>query len=841
VRRATIASILAHKLRLVSTALAVIVGVAFVTGTLILSDTLTATFDSLFAETTQGIDLVVQGPEESADPLTGQRDPVPAGAVDVVAAVDGVAAVGPEVQGFAQLVTADGETAGGFGPPTLGINASTIELETPQVREGRFPEDAREIAVDAGTAASQDLSLGDVVGVVVEGPVQDYTVVGTVGFGDLDNLAGATLVVFQADHAFELYGQDGFSALTVIAEDGADLEALQAEVAAALGDGLEVATREQAADDASAQIAEGLGFFTTALLVFAGVALFVGAFLIANTFSIIVAQRTRELALLRAVGASRRQVMTSVLAEALATGVVGALGGFLLGVGLARGLYVLLDAFGLSLPQGDLVVSSGTFLVSSVLGTLLTTLVAVVPAARATRVLPVTALQAVAAPPPPRGGRVRYVIGGLLAAGGIAGLAVALAGDGDLPTVGGAAVVTLLGASLLAPLVTRPLLAGLGRPLAAARGVQGQLAAENALRSPRRTAATASALMIGLALVSFIAIMAASFTRSVEVIFEESFVGDFQIAPMGFVPGLGDPGAGLVEAIGAVDGVHVATTQRFGVAQVDGVDVFLGGYDPDVVGEVLSVAVVDGGEDGLLATGLAISEDVAEGEGLGVGDPVEIVLRGEAVELVIGAVYESNPVVGGWSVAEDALGADALGFAAILVDLDDDADAVAARRLVEAELEAYPSLELMDLTEVKASITGQVNQLLGLVTALLGLSVLVALFGIVNTLGLSVFERTRELGLLRAVGASRAQVRSMIRWEAVLIALLGAVFGLVIGVLFAWVVIAAIGGDAGLELAIPAGQLVGGLVAAALAGVVAAIIPARRASRIDVLRAIEAQ
>lgn len=841
--RTTLATIATHKLRLLSTSIAIVVGVAFVTGTLILSDTLRNTFAELFSQTTAGVDVAVRGPEDTADPFTGRRDGIPTTLVDQIAAVEGVAVVAPEVEGSAQLIAADGEPiGGGAGPPTLGFSTpADPALETPQLREGAFPVRPGEIAIDVGTAEAQGIAVGDPVDVVIDGPLESMTVTGLVGVGDLDNLAGATLVLLDTQTAFERWGEEGYQTIYVIAVDGVDPIALRNDVAAAVGEGLAVESGAELADSQAAGVGEALGFFTTGLLVFAGVSLFVGAFLIANTFSIIVAQRTRELALLRAVGASRRQVLGSVLGEALATGIIGSLLGFAAGVGIAEGLYILLDAFGISLPQGALVVRPSTFAVAVGLGTILTCVVALVPAVRGSRVPPVTALQAVAAPPPPRYGILRYLAGGLVFVAGIAGLALSLTNGGELAVVGGAAAVTLIGASFLAPLVTRPLLRLLGAPISAGRGIQGQLANENALRNPRRTAATASALMIGLALVAFIQILATSFTTSAEAAIDESFAGDFQIGA-GFGPPGEGPGPDLEAAIGGVDGVAVATTQRFGIAEVDGSEEFIAAFDGEELSEVLSLEYVEGDLGGFIVDGVAVSDDVAEDAGVSLGDVVTVTVDGETTELTIGAITAANPITGGWLLENGAVpgGLDALRFGGIFVALEEGADVPGARSGVEAVLEAYPTLALQDLTEVKAQITSAIGQLLGLVSALLGLSVVVALFGIVNTLGLSVFERTRELGLLRAVGATRSQVRSMIRWEAVLIAILGAVFGLVIGVLFAWIVITALTDEGVLQLTIPVLPLVGGMVAAALAGVVAAIIPARRASRVDVLRALEA-
>lgn len=849
-RRATWASILAHKVRLLSTSIAIVLGVAFVTGTLILSDTLQGTFDELFGQTTSGIDVAVRGAE--IDPFVGSEGVDPA-VVEQIAAVEGVAGVSPEVEGFAQLIGEDGEPVGGLGPPTIGISAPVDPaIENPVLREGRFPTADGELAVDAGTAEAQGIELGEEVQIVLDGPVESFTATGIVGVGDLDNLAGATLVVLDPDTAFARWGADGWSTVYAIAEEGVDPDALRDEVAAALRSGAaaalggdyQVETGEELADSQAADIGSGLSFLTTGLLVFAGVALFVGAFLIANTFSIIVAQRTRELALLRAVGASRRQVLGSVMAEALLTGVLGSLLGFALGAGLARGLYLLLDAFGIGLPEGDLVIQLSTFLTAVALGTVLTAVAAILPALRSTSVPPVAALQAVAAPPPPRYGRTRYALGGIVFAGGVAGIAISIAQDGGLIGVGAAAVVTLLGAAALAPLVTRPLLRLLGVPVAASRGIQGQLATENALRNPRRTAATASALMIGLALVSFVQIMATSFTDSAEAAIDDAFAGDFGLSRGGFQVPQPGPGAELEAAIEAIDGVAVATPQLLGFSRIDGEDVVLSLVEADQIEEVLALDYVAGDAEGFASDGLIVSEGIAESEGLAVGDRVEVTTAaGDVLDLGIGGITADSPLTAGWfaDLAAYPGDHDELPFANLFIALEDGVDPAPVRAELDALLSDYPTYQLQDLTEVKASITDQVGQLLGLLTALLLLSVVIALLGIVNTLGLSVLERIRELGLLRAVGASRAQVRSMIRWESVLIAVLGAVFGLVLGVLFAGMVLTAIADDGLLELSLPTGTLAAGLVGAALAGVLAAVVPARRASRIDILRALEAQ
>ena len=845
----TLRSIASHKLRLLGTALAIVLGVAFVTGTYVLTDTLRQAFDEVFAPITEGVDLTVQGrTDDFTEGFTGIGRPVPHELADELAALDGVAEIDAEASGFAQIIGEDGEPVGGMGPPTLGISTATNPELSADFREGRAPTAPDEVAIDAGTAEAQGLAVGDRIDIVIDGPVTTFTVVGTIGFGELDNLAGATVVLFERDFALDTYGEDGFTAVYLYTDEGTDPADLQDDVAAIVGDDFEVLTEEELSDSITADINEGLGFFTTALLVFAAVSLFVGAFLIANTFTIIVAQRTRELALLRAVGASRRQVLGSVLGEALAVGLVGSALGLLLGLAVAQGLYALLDTFGISLPSSGLVVRSTTVVVALVVGTGVTLLAALAPALRSTRVPPVAALQAVAAPPAPRYGMLRYVAGGLVLLGGIGLLLAGLFADGGIALVGAGAAVTLLGAAFLAPLVTRPLLRLLGAPLAAARGVQGQLATENALRNPRRTAATASALMIGLALVAFMSILGASITRSAQVGIDEVFLSEFQVNPSG---GFGIPGESgfseqLIADLTARDDVAVATPLYLGQFRPEpgGSTTVLGAVEADEIGQAFGLDFLDGSFAELGEGGVAVSADLADREGLAVGDTVtvEFAATGQR-DLVVRGVFDGANLDTDWLIDADTYrdNFSQLLTSSLYVKLADGVDAAQVRPELEAELAAYPTLQLQDLDEVKEQISDSIGQLLGLVSALLLLSVIIALFGIVNTLGLSVYERVREIGLLRAVGATRRQVRTMIRWESVLIALLGAVFGVVVGVLFAWMVTRALA-DLGIsQFVIPYGQVVGGVLFAAVAGVLAAIIPARRAARTDVLRALQAE
>lgn len=841
-------SILAHKLRLLSTTLSIVLGVGFIAGTYVLTDTMRAAFDELFASTTDGIDVAVRGEANFTSALAETvRPPVPVEVVDTLEAIDGVRAVSPEVAGFAVIIDDEGNPVGGQGPPTLGGNAPADEaLSSATLRDGTFPTSADEVVIDAATAEAQGYAVGDEITLVIDGPLETYTLSGIVGFGEVDNLGGATLTLFEPAHAIELYGQDGLTEIYVAAEDGVDVDGLIADIEAAVGEDLEVLTGDELAASVTAEINEGLGFFTTALLVFAGVSLFVGAFLIANTFTIIVAQRTRELALLRAVGASRRQVVMSVLLEALAVGLVGSVVGLALGLGVAEALQGVLGAFGIDLPQGDTVFAARTVVVSFIVGVGVTMLAALAPAVRSTRVPPIAALQAVAAPPSKREGVIRYVAGGIVFAIGVALLAAGLFAGGGIQAVGAGAAITLVGAALLSPLVTRPVVSVLGSPIAASRGIPGQLAKQNALRSPRRTAATASALMIGVALVSFTMILGASIQRSAVVSIDEAFLAEYQVNPANQAgpPGQSGMSVATVDRLTALDEVAVATPLSFGEFFHDGGVKFLGGVDPDVIGEVLNIEFVEGEWADLGTGGIVVSEDTAEGTGLAVGDTIDVTFATSGDQtLTVDGIFDGANIDADWVVSEEGYAANfaGSGIASIYVRLADGVSVDDARPALEGALADFPTVQLQDLDEVKQSIADQIDQLLGLLTAMLGLSIIIALFGIVNTLGLSVLERTRELGLLRAVGATRPQIRTMVRWESVLIAVLGAALGLVIGSLFGWMVVQALS-DLGIsQFVIPGARLVNAVVLAALAGVVAAIVPARRAARTDVLRALQTE
>ena len=833
--RTTLRSLLARKLRLALSGLAVVLGVSFVSGTFVLTDTLSRVFDELFAGVNAGTSVTVRGVSALGDEDAAAPPPVDEAVLDRVLAVDGVASATGRVSGYAELVV-DGAPVTSGGAPSLGVDIQPDSpLETLTLRDGAAPQGPDEVAVDKATADRVGLEVGDRVQVALREGLRDVTVTGTLGFGDADSFAGASLAAFDLASAQRLVGRPGtFSEIAVAAEDGLGDDVLAERVGAVLPAATEAVTGTQSSAESSAEIKEGLGFFTTGLLVFAGISLFVGAFLIFNTFSMLVAQRARELALLRALGASRRQVTSSVLVEALAVGLLASLVGFALGIGVAAALRALLSLLGIDLPDGELVLAPRTLLVCLLVGVGVTAVAALVPARRAARVAPVEAMRD-AGPAEERSLFRRGLLGALLLLTGVGLLAAGLT-RGTLPLVGGGAAVTFLGVATLSPLVARPVASALAAPFARL-GVPGRLGRANAVRSPRRTSATAAALMVGLALVSAVSVLGSSLKASVDKIVDSQLGADFVLTSssfQGFSPSVAD----RLRAAPEVDGVLAL---RFAQLLVDGRTGGVSGIDPRAVERVLALDVVDGDLASLDAGSLAVSADAAEELGLAVGDevPVTWARTGEA-SLRLVAVYASNEFLDDYAVVEEAVvaGTDQELLGAVLVNVREGTTPARAREAVDGAVGDLPTVRVDDRAAFVAEQSSQVDQLLNAITVLLVLSVVIAVLGIVNTLALSVVERTRELGLLRAVGLSRRQLRRMIRVESVVIALYGALLGLLVGTAFGWALVRALEEQGVSEFALPLGRLALVVVAAALAGVLAAALPARRAARLDVLAAV---
>ena len=843
--KATLKGLLAHKLRLAATALAIVLGVSFVAGTYVLTDTITASFDNLFKQVTQGIDVAVRSQQTFGGIDTGEvRDPMPESVLDQVKAVDGVRVAEGSVTGYAQLVGKDGKAVTTGGAPSLGVsfNQDTQFTAGSTVRSGRLPSGPDELAIDAKTAEDTGYKVGDRVKVLFQGPARTFTVSGIIGFGEADNLGGARLVGFDLATAQKVMNREGrFDEIDAAAEPGVSPEQLRDRVRAAVDAKYEVLTGQELAEDSAAAINDTIGrFLGTALLAFAFVALLVGGFLIFNTFTIIVAQRTRELALLRCLGASRRQVMGSVMVESVIVALVASLIGLGLGVLIASGLKALLSGFlGADIPTTGVQFRPRTVIVSLVVGLVVTTLAALMPALKATRVPPVAALQPETAFAPTGFRKRRIVLGVLVTAVGVALLLAGLfRSEGNrLVNVGSGAVVVFFGVAILSPLIARPLARVIGWPFARAFRLPGTLAQQNAMRNPRRTASTAAALMIGLALVAFVSIFAASIKASTTKILEDSVTADYILMNDNFQPFSPEAAQRLAEQpqLAAVAGM------RIGPWKLNGAGKSLYAVDPAAYQQVVRTEVTAGSLDDLASGGLAVKDTVAKANGWTVGENVAMEFPRTGVEQVpIKAIYKDNSLNGdyllGLTTYERAYADQA--DSQILVKAAPGVAPAESRAAVDRVMADFPNVTVRDQAEFRDEQGRQIDQIINLFYSLLGLAVLIALFGIVNTLGLSIFERIRELGLLRAVGASRRQLRSMIRWEAVIIAVLGAVLGLAIGVFFGWTIVRALSSQGITEFALPAGQLLIFVVAAGLAGILAAVLPGRRAARIDVLRAI---
>jgi putative ABC transport system permease protein len=842
--KATLKGLLAHKLRLAATALAIVLGVSFVSGTFVLTDTITASFDSLFRQVTQGIDVAVRS-EETFGGFEGEvRDPMPASLLERIKAVDGVRVAEGNVTGYAQLVGKDGKAVTTGGAPSLGVsfNQDTAFTAGSTIRSGRLPSGPNELAIDAKTAEDTGYVVGDRVKVLFQGPARDFTVAGVIGFGEADNLGGARLVGFDLATAQEVMNRQGrFDEIDVAAAEGVTPEQLRDRIRAAVDPRYEVLTGEELAEDTAAQINDTIGrFLTLALLAFAFVALLVGAFLIFNTFTIIVAQRTRELALLRCLGASRRQVMSSVLVESLIVAVVASLVGLGLGVLIAGGLRALLAGFlGADIPATGIQFRVRTVYWSLGVGVVVTVLAALLPALKATRVPPVAALQPETAFAPTGFRRRRIVVGVLITAVGVALLLAGLfrAEGNRLLNVASGAVVVFLGVAILSPLIARPLARVIGWPFARAFRLPGALARQNAMRNPRRTASTAAALMIGLALVAFVSIFAASIKASTTEVLEDTVAADYILINDNFQPFSPEAAQRLSEQpeLAAVAGT------RIGPWKLDGAGKSLQAVDPTTYQQVVRTEVTAGSLDDLASGGLAVKDTVAEANGWRVGERVAMEFPRTGVEQVpVKAIYKDNTLNGdfllGLTDYQRAYADQA--DSQILVKAAPGVAPADSRAAVDRVMADFPNVTVRDQAEFRDEQARQIDQIINLFYSLLGLAIVIALFGIVNTLGLSIFERIRELGLLRAVGATRAQLRAMIRWEAVIIAVLGAVLGLVVGVFFGWTTVRALSSQGITEFALPAGLLAIFVVLAGLAGILAAVLPGRRAARIDMLRAI---
>ena len=841
----TLRTVIAHRARFVLTLLAVTLAVTFVAGSLVLTGTSERLLDQQFRTAAAGVDLTVRDAAafDSAMGVEVERDPLPAESAGLVEATGGVAEVLPVAKGQG-LLEVDGE-------PVVPSGTSMLSSWTPppfgafEVRDGRAPTAPGEVALDVATARAADVHVGDLV--VVSADERDtLRVVGLVGFADADGLAGATVAFVPLAEAQRMLGLgDGYSELLVVADDAAPAATVVEDVRARLGDGYAVSTAQDAATASAAAAQEQIGALGMVLTAMSAAALLVGSLLIANTFAIVTSQRRREIALVRAAGATAGQVTRSVLGEAVLVGAVGSVLGTAAGFAAAAGLQAVASGFGLPLPAGRPALSATSVLVPIALGTAVTVLAATTAARSAARVAPVEAMRGSVDLVVDSAARraPRTVLRAVPLVLGVAGVGAVVAGAGALLLVP-AAIAVVVGAALLGPVVAPAVTRALGAPLRHA-GIPGQLARESAARAPRRTTSTAMALALGLALIAFITVVATSLKAGLTGTYRETVTADL-VVESARAEMLGGLSPHVAHRVGELAEVTVASRIRYGHWLDDGATSALSAVDPATLPEVTDLDVVSGSFEALADGGVVVAESVAQERGLAVGDTVTMTFSrtGETDLEVVGVLdsVDAQALSTSWIVSLDTYARHYTEDvdASVLVGLADGVTTAAGQRAVEAALADHPTAAVRDQAGAAAARGAAVEQVLGLVTLLLVLTVLIALLGITNTLALSVTERTREIGLLRAIGTTRAQVAAMVRAEAVLVAGLAAVLGAALGLGLGIAAVTAIGRTAPLAVTVPGGRLLLVVLGALAAGLVAGLAPARRAARMDVLDAIAA-
>ncbi|AZM44716.1 ABC transporter substrate-binding protein [Streptomyces sp. WAC 06738] len=845
--RLSMAGLRTHKRRFAGTFFAVLLGVAFLGGTLVMGDTLRSSFDAMFGRATSGTDAVVRGDDMITTPgeSFGTRRTVPTELADEIARMPGVAAAEPRIEGPGQLLGKDGEPVGGGGPPTLAGNwIADEELNSYQIDEGRAPERSGEAVINRGAAKDAGLGVGDTTTVRTPDPLE-VTIVGISTFGGEDGMGQTSFTALtRADAEKYLTAEPGrATSIQVRADPGESQAALVEALAPALPDGIEAVTGQEVTEENQDQIAgQFLSGFTAGLLGFAGVAMLVATFSIYNTFAIVVAQRTRDNALLRALGATRRQVVGQTMAEALVVAVLASLVGLAGGVGIAAGLQALFPAVGFPFPDGDLVISGLSLALPFATGVVVCLASALAPAVRAGRTSPLAALRETAVDDA-GSSRVRALVGGVLtAAGAVLTVYGAVPGGASsdpsvMLTVLGA-VVTLAAFVVLGPVASSYAVRILGAPL---RRMNGRLARRNALRSPKRTAATATALMIGVAVVSLFTVFGASLKSTMDQTVSRAFAGDVAVRVPAFGPESGALSPKVAPAVAELPEVEHALGLGSGVARVDGDGRALTVTDPGRMGDVLDLGTVRGSLTDLGTDGVAVSRSEADDHGWQVGSTARFTFTdGEKRPFTVRAVYDQADLAGDYVLTREAWEPHRMQDSDSLVAVAFKAGVAEAdgKAAVEKVAERYGNPEVQTRDEFAESSAAGVDMMLTLVYALLALAVLIALLGIANTLTLAVHERTRELGLLRAVGQTRAQLRAMVRWESVLVAAFGTAGGLTLGAFLGWAMTKATDSSGDGVFTVPPLQLAIVALVGLTAGALAAWRPSRRAARLDVLGAI---
>ena len=849
-------SLIDKKLRFALTTLVVVIGVMFVVGSFTLTDSLRSAFAGLAQDVAEGSDLTVRASQEVGDDF--DRAGVPDSVAETIAGVDGVARVQPDVASLnVVIVDGDGRPIRPPGPPTLGFSFNPDAFF---ITEGAEPQGPGEFAADNATASDNGLAVGQVY--EINGPVgvERFELVGLFNFGAPDSHSGLgqTMAAFELDEARRFLDVDQYLAVGVVVDPGADVAGVQARLTAELGDAYEVITQEAFAAEQQAEFDEGITIFNTVLLVFAFIAVFVSAFIINNTFQIILGQRVREIGLWRAIGATGGQVSRSVVTESAIVGVLSTVIGIGMGLVLTVVLRFVLDGLGFPLPPGPLELRPRTVVLAVVVGLGVTMVSSIAPAVRARRISPVAALSHDVTLGE-AGLRRRLITGGALGGVGVVALAAGMTGGLDTTStftlLGVGALLAFVGINILSPAFARPVASVLGRPVSALFGVPGRLARDNAARNPRRTASTAGALMVGLSLMGLTSVVGESIKKTVVDVLENAVEADYFIRPdqTRFDPGVGFPArvADDIEALPEIESV-VRMRFAFGGISVDGEARDVLAADMDLAESHFDSQVSSGDvAAGDPLASVALHTDSAASLGVAVGDTLEATFPdNETDTLTVVAVYDDAAIYGNWLIDvalwDRHFNRSELFFASARIagfsdDLPDAEQAVLRERsrvAIDAVLDRYPTVKAEDRVEFRQSQEAQLSAVLTVIQVLLGLSFGIALIGIINTLSLSVFERTREIGLLRSVGMTRRQLRRSIYWEALVVATFGGLLGVTVGTVFGVATTLALPDSIVRDLAVPVADLVVFVAISAVAGLLAAILPALRAARMNVLDAI---
>ncbi|MFE0799770.1 ABC transporter permease [Streptomyces sp. NPDC058812] len=840
--RTALRNVFAHKARLLMTVLAVMLGVAFVSGTLVFTNTISDALQNSSAKGFDQVDVAVTTEYQEAEgDKVGEVPELTEALLDDSAKVPGAASAIGVVTGFTAVADKDGDLIGD-GWSTQGGNYWGAKDPRYPLTDGHAPKGPGEILIDSRTAERTGYGVGDTVRMSVDGPVITPKVVGVFTTEDGNVAAGGSLTLFDTATAQKLFGKAGtYDEIDVKAKAGVTQAALKAQLDKALPkDLVETTTGKELADDQAETIASSMSGMKQGLLVFAGIALFVGTFIIANTFTMLVAQRTKELALMRAVGASRRQVTRSVLIEAFVVGVVAAVTGLLAGIGIGAGMRSLMGSMGAVVPDGPLVVSPGTIVAALAVGVLVTMLAAWLPGRRAAKIPPVAAMSSVHATATTKSLVLRNTLGALVSAAGVAVVLAATTmegSDGQAP-MGLGAVLLIIGVFILTPLLSRPLIAA-AAPVLRVFGVSGKLARQNSVRNPRRTAATASALMIGLTLITGMTVMAGSLQKSIDKMASASIEADYVVS----MANGNYLNPDVAEKLAEADGITAISPLRNAESRINGETEYLTGVNGSTIGELTDLKVEQGAFE-VGGTDVVVDADTAKDHGWKAGSAFTAAYEdGEKQRLKVAGVYEGNEMIRGIMVDLPTVAphqSDPVDMQ-VMVKMSEGASSAAKDSLVKA-LDTNPAIKVQDKQDISNEIAKMFTLMLNMLYGLLAMAVIVAVLGVINTLAMSVFERSQEIGMLRAIGLDRKGIKRMVRLESLVISLFGGVLGIGLGVFFGWAAGELMGTTMPTyELVLPWVRMGVFLLLAAFVGVLAALWPARRAARLNMLDAIKAE